>query len=599
MAVEHIDYKESLKKGTDKLNAAIDQSNQAITTANTAKTTADVAKTSADQTRSEFDKVVAEAGSNNPEVVNARGEFPILKDRLDQVDEHLAEKSLQTDSLEIANAKDELNLINYLGNNQNIHPKVLYFSTPWNGYNYWMAYTPYPDGSTNAENPCIAVSNDLINWTIPNGLTNPLEPVPSNGYNSDTHLVYREDIATLEIWWRAVDLGTNVISIYRRTSTNGVTWTTKQLIISTTTNQLLSPAINFENGKYKIWTCNIGYVQYIESTDNTATAFSVAINLPINWGTLSAWHLDVIKTELGYEMIVCAFTQGNSNNSADLYYVRQNLDSTFTIPKIIIKRSKNITAIDYTSIYRSSILKINGTYYIVYSSISNDGARHMTLSIGTNINGLNGYSNKSSALKPNSRTIRITGGTTLTDYDVSNLDVLIINGTTPVVINSFVGAYEGKEISIIVEGTNASASLIYNSSRLLLPGLTNYKLDTSNMGMTLICSNSGTQFRGFGMTKRESTLAIAGGVTLTDYNVYGIDNIKVVGSTPLIFNSFTGGILGQKITFILEGSAASCQFNYSSKLITPSSANYTLTTAKMGLTMICTDETTQTWRVMI
>jgi peptidoglycan/xylan/chitin deacetylase (PgdA/CDA1 family) len=50
------------------------------------------ADTKANDVKAEFDRVVAEAGSNNPEVVQARGEAVNLNARLDANDEHLAER---------------------------------------------------------------------------------------------------------------------------------------------------------------------------------------------------------------------------------------------------------------------------------------------------------------------------------------------------------------------------------------------------------------------------------------------------------------------------------------------------------------------------
>lgn len=50
-----------------------------------------VAKTTAETVRGEFDQVIAEAGSSNPEVVNARGTFTNLKQRLDSTAQQLAD----------------------------------------------------------------------------------------------------------------------------------------------------------------------------------------------------------------------------------------------------------------------------------------------------------------------------------------------------------------------------------------------------------------------------------------------------------------------------------------------------------------------------
>lgn len=60
----------------------------------------------------------------------------------------------------------------YGGKNQPTHPSVVSFEKAWNGYKYWMAYSPFPNGNGDEENPCIAVSNDLLYWDIPQGFLN-------------------------------------------------------------------------------------------------------------------------------------------------------------------------------------------------------------------------------------------------------------------------------------------------------------------------------------------------------------------------------------------------------------------------------------------
>ena len=77
--------------------------------------------------------------------------------------------------------------------------KVLNFEKPWNGYRYWMAYTPYPGADQRKENPHVCVSNDRIHWKPFEGegkavSLDPLTPFedPDKQYNSDTHLVYRK-----------------------------------------------------------------------------------------------------------------------------------------------------------------------------------------------------------------------------------------------------------------------------------------------------------------------------------------------------------------------------------------------------------------------
>ena len=65
-----------------------------------------------------------------------------------------------------------LNIETYLaGKDQPTHPSVISFEKKWNGYKYWMVYTPYPEANGEEENPCIAVSNDLYKWETPYGVS--------------------------------------------------------------------------------------------------------------------------------------------------------------------------------------------------------------------------------------------------------------------------------------------------------------------------------------------------------------------------------------------------------------------------------------------
>ena len=71
------------------------------------------------------------------------------------------------------NSKYKLNLTSVYGDVEAYHPKIVSFDKEWNGYLYWMSYTPYPDSDEQKENPHIVGSNDLINWEVPKGLVNP------------------------------------------------------------------------------------------------------------------------------------------------------------------------------------------------------------------------------------------------------------------------------------------------------------------------------------------------------------------------------------------------------------------------------------------
>ena len=248
------------------------------------------------------------------------------------------------------------------GGDQPIHPKVLYFKDGFGGYKFWMAYTPYPNGADAEENPCIACSNDMINWKAPDGVQNPLDVGTSVNYMSDTHLVYNNNTKELEIWYRQVLNGER---IYRRTSTDGVIWKEReqlQYFNSGLITNALSPTVIFEDDKYKIWVATghpNGIVKYYESLDGYNWEFIASTNL-------IAWHLDIIKTDVGYEAII-----SDSQPGSTISYSKSVDGITWTDKEQLL-----ISPIgdkwDSSRLYRASFIKNNGTYYVYYTGVYNN-----------------------------------------------------------------------------------------------------------------------------------------------------------------------------------------------------------------------------------
>jgi hypothetical protein len=100
MAVNNVNYTDSLREGTDKINQSIDQSNQAIDKANTADSkadsaintannavdTANLANTKSDDTQQQLNTIVIESGTSDAEVLQARGSYSVLNERLEATD---------------------------------------------------------------------------------------------------------------------------------------------------------------------------------------------------------------------------------------------------------------------------------------------------------------------------------------------------------------------------------------------------------------------------------------------------------------------------------------------------------------------------------
>lgn len=294
------------------------------------------------------------------------------------------------------NAEIPLKFNNYLGNEENIHPKVIYFNRPWHGFSYWMAYTPYPKGNVSAENPCIAVSKDGVHWSCPEGLANPLAGKYYLGNNSDTHLVYNEENDTLECWWHGFQKPYDLDLVFRRVSRDGVVWSETETVMPEGQPGVfrLSPAIIIHDGKYILFYSDGADIYEIHCAVNDRSfSWSAPVLLPINRGDLRLWHQDVILNDSNeLEFVICAFEPGGNNNTADLYYVKGDIElNDFTDPVKILGRSENKNAFDSRSIYRASIVKKDQTYMVFYSAIDNQWKRYMALSIGDSPFTLRGY----------------------------------------------------------------------------------------------------------------------------------------------------------------------------------------------------------------
>lgn len=286
-------------------------------------------------------------------------------------------------NLSFANAPAPLGLKNYVGNNQNVHPKVLYFSSRFGGHFYWMAYTPYPYMQDKYENPCIAYSDDGYTWT--NIAGNPLDDPQGNGYNSDTHLVYGSDTGTLECWYRYVT-AERVEEIYRQTSTDGVTWTAKEKLFTSELSgaaHYLSPAVNFDGTQYKIWVVDNNRIKYYTAPANAPGTWTAVRTYSLAFSddgsAANPWHLDVIEDNGQYIMLVmCQYGTALSAASRWNLFITTSADNeTYSTPAKILGGSPYGWD---KLMYRSSIVKVGSQYRIYYSGVDYDRSYHMAIS---------------------------------------------------------------------------------------------------------------------------------------------------------------------------------------------------------------------------
>lgn len=291
--------------------------------------------------------------------------------------------------IEFANALSPIDLESYVGNNQIVHPKVLYFGEKFGGHYYWMAYTPYPWYINTYENPCIAYSDDGYNWENITG--NPIDDPKGEGYNSDTHLVFNENIGVLECWYRYVSSYNSPLVrevLCRRTSTDGMNWSEEEVILENNSGDYahyLSPAIISIDGIYNMWVVSDkgGYhVDYYESDEQLNFKLVREIWLDYKYDVEDTkyrpWHLDLIVDNNQFVMVImCKEIKGSGPRRWDLFLSLSDDNISYSEPKLIIHGSKDGWD---QYIYRSSIVKTNDGYRIYYSGLNSMGKHGIGLS---------------------------------------------------------------------------------------------------------------------------------------------------------------------------------------------------------------------------
>ena len=225
----------------------------------------------------------------------------------------------------------------YDGSDAAIHPGVVVLDEPLGGFTHWMAYTPYP--SDELENPCIIASNDGIEWVVPNGLTNPLDPIAGDPpmvsgklYNSDTELIHVD--GTIYLVWRRYHSGT--ATYYVRTSTDGVAWTPREVIFDTTatgegaTSPIIIHDPTAESAeRWRMWYGGGGSVRTIwtRTAPSITGPWSPRTDCPIlglePWRGM--WHFDAIKHD-GILVGLFTSTQNGSTNIFGVLHLCVSLD---------------------------------------------------------------------------------------------------------------------------------------------------------------------------------------------------------------------------------------------------------------------------------
>ncbi|HEY2854251.1 MAG TPA: Ig-like domain-containing protein [Gemmatimonadaceae bacterium] len=187
-------------------------------------------------------------------------------------------------------------LSTYEGLGQTVHPDFVATGAEWTHSADYLFITPYPNGNATFENPSIYDSPDLLRWTPPTGVSNPIAP-PTTGYNSDPDAVFVPERDELWLYFRQVT-SENVIRLTK--SSDGVHWSTPMVAAHAPNHEIISPTVVRRTATdWLMWSVNgnVGCtgssttVELRRSPDgmNWSAPTTVSLSQP----GLYPWHIDV------------------------------------------------------------------------------------------------------------------------------------------------------------------------------------------------------------------------------------------------------------------------------------------------------------------
>lgn len=247
----------------------------------------------------------------------------------------------------------------------------------WNGYRYWMAFTPYPSSNDDYENPSIVASSDGSTWVVPAGLTNPIVPFPGGAsFNADAEIVLGQDNILYLFYMDSNGSSQNRALV--RSSSDGITWSGETQLFTTAYKGFGSPSVVWGGSQYVMWyvdgtvspyklykrTCSI-------PSGTWSSAAECSITIPAGWYK-DIWHLDVILHNGVFYCVMNLCAKGSTGSNGILWIYR-SADGVSFSPDATPLLLPSASGWDNSWIYRSSGL-ISDKLYIYYSAKSEAGA---------------------------------------------------------------------------------------------------------------------------------------------------------------------------------------------------------------------------------
>lgn len=262
-----------------------------------------------------------------------------------------------TDPLLPLDVIQSLALRTFDGSGQTVHPDYVAVGPEWTHADRYLVLTPYPNGNPNYENPSIYQSADLVDWTAPDGVVNPID-APVTGYDSDPDALYVPEQNELWLYFRQVT-DENVIRLTK--SRDGVHWSLPVTVAHAPDHEIISPTVvRRAPDEWLMWSVNGNVGCGGPSTtvelrrSSNGVDWSPPETVELTQPGVFPWHIDVewVQSRGEFWALYNAKTAGSCTTPA--VYLATSTDGVhwITFPSPVLARGANDALRDV--VYRST-----------------------------------------------------------------------------------------------------------------------------------------------------------------------------------------------------------------------------------------------------
>jgi hypothetical protein len=261
-----------------------------------------------------------------------------------------------------------LTIPTYDGSNQATHPDVLLERDAAGVPHLTLVMTPYPFSDRRLENPSLLVSDDGMAFTAAPGAPAPLVPPPVRDHNDDPDLRRDPRTGDYEILYLE-SLRPERQTLVALRSTDRRTWSRRDAIVYDLAHGapfIVSPAAIDDGGKTYLFYADTtrGALYTLVSADGTTWDPQSAVPVQIDLGRIVPWHVDVIRGDGGFGLLISAYPERFEHQ--DLYLATSPDLVHWTLRPQPLLDHKD-PALGVESLYRSTGVVEHGTLVVWYA----------------------------------------------------------------------------------------------------------------------------------------------------------------------------------------------------------------------------------------